>query len=50
MKLTSPNPKPHPHPPPRFPDMPFSTVNTWLVEPYARIYKGQMKLDDTELR
>ena len=50
MKLASRNLQPQPHPLPRFPDMPFSTVNTWLVEPYARIYKGHMKLDDTELR
>ena len=35
---------------PRFPDMPFSTVNIWLQEPNARIYKGGMKLDDYELR
>ena len=41
--------KPH-TPQPRFPDMPFSTVHVWLDEPYVRIYKGQMKLDDYELR
>ncbi|KAJ1483295.1 hypothetical protein T484DRAFT_2600159 [Baffinella frigidus] len=35
---------------PDFPDMPLSRVSVWLDEPYVRIWKGQARLDDHELR
>ncbi|KAJ1483147.1 hypothetical protein T484DRAFT_1801386 [Baffinella frigidus] len=35
---------------PGFPDMPLSRVSVWLDEPYVRIWKGQARLDDHELR
>ena len=34
----------------KFPEMGLSDVRVWLAEPIARIYKGQARLADHELR